>query len=152
MGLPVASAEASAHGGEVKLDQIDGQRLYIDLSESSKIWKEAALLYAACFYAGWQAELLLHSYSLTGYVSLGDVDHQHAADVLRNSFGDHLPIFEAQKLARAILRRYWPDVENLAMQLYKMEYLTRPEIEPFIPSSLPSHDELLGMVPSIKRW
>lgn len=147
IGLPVASAEVSARGGQVILDFADmPPRLHIDLSKSSRIWKESALLYAATFYAGWQAELLLHAFRLEGCLPIADLDHQHAADILRNSFGDDIPIYPTQKLARAILWRYWSTVEILAMKLKECGFLTRSEIEAVLPSVKPHPADLLGLV------
>lgn len=152
IGVPVASAEVSAAGEGLMVfdDAVLGRRSSkVDVSaiEGSLLWKDMVLLYATGFYAGMQAELLLHRYYLHGYLSVNAHDHQHASDLLHDAFGDDAPLFEAQQLTRAILRRHWPGVQTLALQLNARGSITPVDIAQVLPNGLPKSSDLLALAP-----
>ena len=151
IGLPVASAEVDSNGSGVMrfdIERLDRRaRFPIAVAERSQIMKEAALLFAAGLYAGKQAELLLHCYPQEGYLSLNDSDHQRASEFLHESYGEDIPIYEAQRLARAILQHHWPAIQALAARLNARGRITTVDVLSVLPAALPHHADLLALLP-----
>ncbi|TRZ56537.1 MAG: hypothetical protein D4S02_15415 [Rhodocyclaceae bacterium] len=159
LGLPVASAvvlpEGSPNSSCVILDRKEiarCNRLPSAGNSTSTIRKQAALLFAAGFYAGMQAELVLHGHPLDGYLTVSCTDHDAAGGILaKHCDGETSSKYEAQHLARAILQHHWPAVQTLAKQLsdFVGERLGPADVVAVLPTVLPCHDDLLALLPPV---
>lgn len=147
-GLPVAKVEVRHDGGSVTLDQdlIHQQRRPdIEIDEASPMFKEAVVLYAACFYAGIQAEYLFHGIVVPGRVVRNDSDHIHADMLLQEVFCTPAPFAWAQQIARSIIAAHWPAVAAIAVLLEAGRTVTQTEVAQALGDERPTVQQLLAL-------
>jgi len=117
LNIPMARIEAEQTGG----GRVSFAGKYEDKDDLDPLPRETletAAVELACMYvAGVMAETVLHRVNVSGMLLLDTPDWRNAERVLLMAFNSTAPLGYCQRLARAVLREQWEQVEAIAEAL-----------------------------------